>query len=349
MSGPTSHKLLNGLLQLFRKSVFTTMEALGGEILAIFLRNYLRDYSIQTCNIFCYPASRSLSFEPAFEESPANRDSLASSSSRSDSSESEFGSRFRFPTQRNSSGRRFFVSKPVHPLSLPIQSPARDASDIDHRLSSASSSVDLSFTDASEPLESELCDGSRSSSNDQRCGLCGRFLMQRSPWSSRRIVRSGDLPVAGVLSCHHVFHAECLEQTTSKMHKSDPPCPICAKMEDYNSPERRIYSRLRSNFPRLRTFSEEGPSRPWGCGQVRDCVEGAFHAPPRNSMVLLNRNRLKKNLSLKGASLSKEFPGKVKRSGPCSSSSPFWAGSSVGQSATPKVAVCPSPGSCESL
>lgn len=282
-----------------------------------------------------------------FQESSENPERLGFSLSLSDSSESELGSRFRFHTQRNNSSRCLFVSKPVYPLSLPTKSPARDASDIDQQLSSASSSGDFSFAEASEPLESETF-GSHNLSYDHRCGLCDRFLSQRSPWSSRRIVRSGDLPVAGILSCHHVFHAECLDQTTSKMHKSDPPCPICAKMVDVNSPEPRISSRLRSNFPRLRTYSEGGPSRPWGCGQVRDCVEGALHTPPRNSVVLFNRNRLKKNLSLKGASLSKEFPGKAKRSGPCPSS-PFWAGTSANQTGTPRAAVCPSPESCENL
>jgi hypothetical protein len=87
---------------------------------------------------------------------------------------------------------------------------------------------------------------------------------------------------------------------------------------------------VRSGFPRLRPFCEDGPSRPWGCAQVGDCVEGAFHAPPRNTMLLLNRNRIKKNLSLK-SNPSKEFPGKLRKSGPYSSQQ--LSGKSVDQGA----------------
>ncbi|KAL3751591.1 hypothetical protein ACJRO7_012428 [Eucalyptus globulus] len=283
-------------------------------------------------------ASRSLSFASMMEGTTVNRDSLGSCSSHSDSSESEPAFKSCMRTHRNISSRRFFISKPIHPLSFPTDSPAREDSDpaaagilgLDasstpqrdvHRWSSGSSSVDL--TDASEPLESEIFGRSfhsHSHSSDAfRCGLCERFLSHRSPWSSRRIVRSGDMPVAGVLSCSHVFHAECLEQTTPKMRKSDPPCPLCARVDEGNSPELRAIPKMKSGFPRLRTFSEGGPSRPsWGCTQVGDCVEGALHAPPRNAMILLNRNRVKKNLSLKGTT-SKEYPGKLRKTGSHSS------------------------------
>ncbi|XP_038980345.1 uncharacterized protein LOC103702211 [Phoenix dactylifera] len=63
----------------------------------------------------------------------------------------------------------------------------------------------------------------------QKCGLCERLLWQKSPWSSNRIVRSSDMPVAGVLPCHHVFHADCLEETTPKSQIHEPPCPLCLK------------------------------------------------------------------------------------------------------------------------
>lgn len=219
------------------------------------------------------------------------------------------------------------MSKPIHPLSFPNQTP-REASDslaagfseIDaatlqrdaHRWSSASSSTD--FADVSEPFESGHLSQSCISTDGFKCGLCERFLSQRSPWSTRRIMRSGDMPIAGILSCHHVFHAECLEQATPKAHKSDPPCPLCVRLEEENSPEQRVFSRLKNGFPRFKTPSEDGPSRQWGCVQVGDCVEGALHAPPCNTMLLLNRNRIKKNLSLKGNS-GKEFPGKLRKSG----------------------------------
>lgn len=221
------------------------------------------------------------------------------------------------------------MSKPIHPLSFPAQTPPREASDLTlagftefdaatpqrdgHRWSSASSSID--FADVSESFEAEISGRPCNNMSDGfRCGLCERFLSQRSPWSSRRIVRSGDMPVTGVLSCCHVFHAECLEQTTPKTRKNDPPCPLCARLEEENLPEQQGFSRLRTGFPRLRPISDDGSSRPWGCTQVGDCVEGALHAPPRNSMLLLNRSRIKKNLSLKG-NLGKEFPGKLRKSG----------------------------------
>lgn len=223
------------------------------------------------------------------------------------------------------------MSKPIHPLSFPRQTSPGEVSDFAvaglpefdasaqrdaHSWSSASSSLD--FADVSETFESETCNRSCNPSDGLRCGLCERLLSQRSPWSSRRIVRSGDMPVTGVLSCCHVFHAECLEQTTPKMRRNDPPCPLCARLEEENCPEQRSCSRSRNSFPRLKPFNEDGPSRPWGCVQVGDCVEGALHVPPRNSMLLLNRSRIKKNLSLKGNS-SKEFPGKLKKSGSYSS------------------------------
>lgn len=176
-----------------------------------------------------------------------------------------------------------------------------------HHLSSASGSID--FTEAPETFECDLPNRSRSPADCFRCGLCERFLSQRSPWSSRRIVKSGDMPVAGVLSCRHVFHAECLDQTTPKARKNDPPCPICIKIEEENSPDQRMFSKLRNTFPRLKPFSEDAPSKQWGCVQAGDCVEGAFHTPSRNMLLSLNRNQLRKNLSLKGNA------GKLRKSG----------------------------------
>ncbi|KAL2510112.1 RING/U-box superfamily protein [Forsythia ovata] len=87
------------------------------------------------------------------------------------------------------------------------------------------------------------------------------------------------MPVAGVLSCSHAFHAECLEQTTSKAY---------------------------------------GLSKPWSCAQSGNCVEGALHTPAHNTLLSLNRNRFRKNIFLKG-NLGLEFPGKLRKSGPYSS------------------------------
>ncbi|CAN6550517.1 unnamed protein product [Malus baccata var. baccata] len=273
------------------------------------------------------------------------QDMGGSTSSRSDSGESEPTVKPYLSSHHTYASRRSFMSKPIHPLSFPAQTSPRESSDLTvagfpeydsatpqrdgHRWSSASSSID--FADVSESFEAESSGRPCNNVSDGfRCGLCERFLSQRSPWSSRRIVRSGDMPVTGVLSCSHVFHAECLEQTTPKTRKSDPPCPLCARFEEENLQEQQGFSRLRAGFPRLRPISDDGPSRPWGCAQVGDCVEGALHAPPRNSMLLLNRSRIKKNLSLKG-NLGKEFPGKLRKTG--SHSLQHFSGKSVDQGA----------------
>ncbi|KAF2299205.1 hypothetical protein GH714_030961 [Hevea brasiliensis] len=253
-------------------------------------------------------------------------DSGGSTSSFSDSYESEPTLKSCLSSHYNFSGRRSFLSKPIHPLFFPTQAPKEasetpdtglsefDAATVQrdaHRWSSASSSIDSS--DVSEPFESEILGRLCISSDGFKCGLCERFLSQRSPWSSRRIVRSGDMPVAGVLSCCHVFHAECLEQTTPKAHKNDPPCPLCVRLEEKNSTDLQVFPKLRNGFPISKPSSEYGPSRPWGCVPMGDFVEGALHEPHRNTMLLLNRSRMRKNLSLKGNS-SKEFPGKLRKS-----------------------------------
>ncbi|KAM6571070.1 hypothetical protein CsatA_015150 [Cannabis sativa] len=266
------------------------------------------------------------SFRPSVEGTSEIQDSGGSTSFRSDSSESEHKSRS--SSHRTFSGRRSFMSKPIHPLSFPRQGdfsdftaaglPEFDATTQRDAQSWSSASSSIDFADVSETFESEISNRSYNLSDGVRCGLCEKFLTQRSPWSSRRIVRSGDMPVTGVLSCYHVFHAECLEQTTPKACKSDPPCPLCLKLEEENCPDKRSCSRSRAGSPRLRSYNEDGSSRPWGCAQVGDCVEGALHVPTRNTMLLLNRNRIKKNLSLKGNS-SKEFPGKLRKSGSYSS------------------------------
>nr|GMD28703.1 RING finger protein [Ipomoea batatas] len=287
--------------------------------------------AIQEISIDDYGTSRQvlrpLSFSPTMEGTSTARDGRGSTSSRSDSSDSESITKSH-SSHRNFPSCRYFMSKPIHPLSIPSETPRREAfdsipagfSEFDsttprrdkHRFSSASCSLDL---EASEPVESDSLSRSFNVSEGFRCGLCDRFLSQRSPWSSRRIVRSGDMPVAGVLSCRHVFHAECLEQTTPKSRKSDPPCPICAKVEEGSSPDQRPFSKF---FPRLKPFSEDGPSKPWGCAHAGDCVEGALHAPSRNTLLSLNRNRIRKNLSLKGNPV-KEFPGKLRKTGSYSS------------------------------
>ncbi|KAK9063588.1 hypothetical protein SSX86_017459 [Deinandra increscens subsp. villosa] len=219
------------------------------------------------------------------------------------------------------------MSKPVHPLTFPPKE--NGPLYPEQRFSSASCEFD--FTDVSEPTEHDSL--SRSSVNQSyvyKCALCERFLSQRSPWSGHRIVRTGDFPITGVLPCRHVFHAECLDQTTPKACKNDPVCPLCAKSdEEITSPEQqRGFSKLKNGFPKLKPLREDGPSRSWGCTQAGNCVEGALTVPSKNTMLLHNRNRGKKSLPLKS--------NPSKKNGPIGSSEPSAVGSSKSASSSGK-------------
>lgn len=66
----------------------------------------------------------------------------------------------------------------------------------------------------------------------EKCALCCRSLLHRSPWSSQTYVGSNDLPVVGVLVCGHAFHADCLEKTDPDTSRSNPPCPQCVQIEN---------------------------------------------------------------------------------------------------------------------
>ncbi|KAK6139340.1 hypothetical protein DH2020_026921 [Rehmannia glutinosa] len=264
-------------------------------------------------------ALRPLYFSPTMEGTSAARDSGGSTSSRSDSS-CDYESMVKSHSSHRN--RRCFMSKAIHPLSFPSETPTRESNTIfdattpqrdRHHLSSASGSVD--FSDVPETFDSRSFQQVSQSRRLFQMFFVRRLLSQRSPWGSRRIIKSGDMPVSGVLACRHVFHAECLEQTTPKVHKNDPPCPICVKTEEENSPDQRVFSKLRNAFPRLKPFCEDlPPSKQWGCVQAGDCVEGALHTPTRNTLLSLNRSRFKKNLSLKG-NQGREFPGKLRKSG----------------------------------
>ncbi|KAJ0095237.1 hypothetical protein Patl1_15965 [Pistacia atlantica] len=313
--------LLSGLLQQYRKSALIIMKLQQGEIQ--FLGNVLLHPPLRECQ------------RMQIAEAPHHLTQTVVSLSRKPSHVYPPIATFQvvFPLCPN-----LFTPCPFWPnllleklltLQLPCfldydaSTPQREAP----RWSSASSSTD--FADISEPIESESYGRSHIPSDGFKCGLCERFLSQRSPWSSRRIVRSGDMPVVGVLSCRHVFHAECLEQATPKTHRGDPPCPLCVRLQEENSPDQQVFSRLKNGFSRPRPSFEDGQSRPWGCGQVGECVERALLVPPRNNtMLLLNRSHIKKNLSLKGNSI-KEFPGKLRKTG--SYSSQLFSGKSVDQ------------------
>lgn len=71
---------------------------------------------------------------------------------------------------------------------------------------------------------------SRSHSLDlQTCGICTKLLTERSSWrwSSQKIMSNNEIAVVSVLTCGHVYHAECLEYMTPEINKYDPACPIC--------------------------------------------------------------------------------------------------------------------------
>jgi hypothetical protein len=163
---------------------------------------------------------------------------------------------------------------------------------------SAASSMDLAdFLDCPNAERA----GVRVSNNvmeKTRCDFCERLLTKRSPWGSRRIVRTGDLPVVSVLPCCHVYHAECLERTIPKGQKHDPPCPVCDKLAGKDTEQWSI-CRLKNGFPRLRSLGE-GPSRVWSCAQAGDCVAGAVQIPRSSSIALMSRSGHKRHASFKG-------------------------------------------------
>ncbi|KAL7125401.1 hypothetical protein ABFS83_14G114800 [Erythranthe nasuta] len=71
-----------------------------------------------------------------------------------------------------------------------------------------------------------------SSMDLQTCGVCTKPLIERSLWG-QKIISTNELAVVSVLTCGHVYHAECLEYTTPEVNKYDPPCPICTYGEKH--------------------------------------------------------------------------------------------------------------------
>ncbi|XP_010495817.1 PREDICTED: uncharacterized protein LOC104772960 isoform X1 [Camelina sativa] len=234
---------------------------------------------------------------------PCTSRNVGSFSSCSDIGDSE--------PNRNFSSRRFFLSKPVHPILHPsddVRDITSDSADACSWSSGTTSSIDS--VDVAEPVLDWVNNSTKAQrvpSSTFKCALCNRYLSQKSPWGSRSLVRNRDMPVTGVLSCQHVFHAECLDQSTPKTQRNDPSCPICTKEEGELFKSHNI-------LPRLKPLCEDGHSiRPWGCAQAGDCVESAVNVPPKNTMMMINRNRLRRNLSLRGNS-SKDFPSRIKKS-----------------------------------
>ncbi|XP_077230803.1 uncharacterized protein LOC143863906 [Tasmannia lanceolata] len=263
--------------------------------------------------------------------------------------------------QRNFSGRRSFMSKPVYPLVF--QNPVSDSevfglSDTasDSRLTpcenrtspvwanSSTSNLELKFhktltefekMEASpDPRASSRREGFRWSNAssydmgldresidmsenidlenfrpfDQKCGLCGRLLCQKSPWSSYRIVRSSDMPIAGILPCSHVFHADCLEQTTPKTQIHDPPCPTCLKTASWTDSSSSISEPLELALRSVRrnqgvSIAVDGVGT--SSNQSSDQIEGVLSRNrslpvPRRGGYSLLKNHFKKHFSFKG-------------------------------------------------
>jgi hypothetical protein len=150
-----------------------------------------------------------------------------------------------------------------------------------------------------------------------KCGLCERYLRQKSPWTSNRIVRNADMPVAAVLPCRHAFHADCLEESTPKTEVHDPPCPLCTRAtedEGHVSFSEPLHVALRS--ARSRNLSLGGGAGGSSSSANPPCSDRGLkrnHSAimPRRGGSSLFRNRFKKQFPFK-ARIGKElFGGRV--------------------------------------
>ncbi|KAL6011402.1 hypothetical protein ACLOJK_001850 [Asimina triloba] len=81
------------------------------------------------------------------------------------------------------------------------------------------------------------------SSESQMCGICCKLLTERSAWSTHKIIACSELAVIAVLVCGHVYHAECLENTTTEKDRYDPLCPVCTAGE---KPSSKMFSKKRA-------------------------------------------------------------------------------------------------------
>lgn len=76
---------------------------------------------------------------------------------------------------------------------------------------------------------------SASSSVDmQTCGVCSKLL--------------SELCVVAVLTCGHLYHADCLENITAEINKYDPACPVCTlgEKKTHKLSERALKSEMES-------------------------------------------------------------------------------------------------------
>lgn len=165
------------------------------------------------------------------------------------------------------------------------------------------SSYDFGFDgdalDIAEHINVENPRSPNCSVRHQKCGLCYRLLWQKSPWSSHRIVRNSDLPITGVLPCGHVFHADCLEETTPKSLVQEPPCPLCLnliRLEGPTSLSEPLQVPLRTPRRIMRVSSTSNHA---GSSSNRNDIDLRRNPsqPLRGSSSI--RSRLRKRLSFK--------------------------------------------------
>ncbi|TXG66279.1 hypothetical protein EZV62_007554 [Acer yangbiense] len=189
---------------------------------------------------------------------------------------------------------------------------------------SSASSYDLGFDgerfDISDHIDAENLRSPTGPAADLKCGVCGKFLCQKSPWSSHRIMRGSDMPTAGVLPCSHVFHAECLEQLTPKTQIHEPPCPMCLKtitaVEESLSVSEPLHMALRS-VQRNRGIVISDSQGSHGNNEASNHVKnrltrnwsGAAAQSNDNSSSI--KNRLKRHFTFKGKASKDLFNTKV--------------------------------------
>lgn len=200
------------------------------------------------------------------------------------------------------------------------------------RWSSASSfdGVDGERFDISENIDVESLRSPIGSATDLKCRVCGKLLCQKSPWSSHRIMRGGDMPIAGVLPCSHVFHAECLEQLTPKTQIHEPPCPLCLKSiadaEESSSVSEPLHMALRTIqrnkgivlSDRQGNDSNNEASKPIRKILTRNWSRAASQPDDHGSSM---KKRLRKHFTFKGKATKDLFSSKaLQRFGSASSS-----------------------------
>lgn len=152
-------------------------------------------------------------------------------------------------------------------------------------------------------LDTPLSPYVNNSTRHQNCALCQMPLWKKSPWSMQRIVRSSDMPVAGVLPCHHVFHADCLEETTPKNQIPEPPCPVCQRTVNshgsisFSEPlQVALRSVRRSQGAADGAGSSSSPNPDWSKSNMKR--NQSLLMPQRGNSYL--RNHFKKRFSFKG-------------------------------------------------